>query len=332
MIIASKLGWTVSKRPQWCPDTMGGIGESPTLEDYVRLGGKVIPVTEHFSLVRDLDNRIFGPAGKDYVVTQNSTAFDFFKKFTDAGKMVMETAGALQGGRQVWVLAKLMSSFVLPGGDEVWGYLLFSLPHVWGKALVIKFVTVRVICSNTFAMAMNESTYGRGFRMPHIRAFDEEVEQEALTTLGIATELFEAFEEKAKTLASTKISDEVVVRYIADIFQKDLVTEQFGKGFYRQPERDQATQLVAANAPKLDPQKLKRVAFDTYRAVSSQPGADLESSRGTAWGAYNAVSYYLDHLSGRDRDNALYSSWFGPKAAQKKEALGRALQLVEATS
>ena len=38
----------------------------------------------------------------------------------------MHTAGSLQGGRWVWVLAKVKESFELFGGDKVDSYLLFS--------------------------------------------------------------------------------------------------------------------------------------------------------------------------------------------------------------
>ncbi len=324
MLKISGLDWTVSKRPAFVPGT---ITEFKSFGDFVKQGGQVLDVNDFFFLVRDSDNKVFGPAGKDYVPTLNLQAFNFFKKFTNAGKMRMETAGSLQGGKQVWVLAKLMASFTLPGGDVVHGYLLLSSPHVWGKSLVIKFVTIRVVCANTFAMAMNDSTYGKGFRMPHIRAFDAEVEQEALVTLGIATELFESFGATAHKLAETRVDTEVTIRYISDIFQPEMIVEQFGKGFYKLPDLKQAELLVDPTSPKIDPTQFKRSAYDVLSAVNRQPGADLDSARGTMWGAFNAVTYYADHMAGRDRDNALYAAWFGPKAATKTQALKRAVEI-----
>ena len=332
MLVVSGLDWTVSKRPLFAPAGLESIGpgtDLATFEDYIKAGGKTLPVNEYFALVRDSDSKVLGPSGKDYIPIQNRQAFDFFKKFTDAGQMRMETAGSLQGGKQVWVLAKLKQSFILPGNDEVTGYLLLSSPHIWGKSFVIKFVTIRVVCMNTFTMAMNEAKYGKGFRMPHIRAFDAEVAQEAAISLGIANELFDGFEATANKLARTKVDTDVVVRYIADVFQPELIVEQFGKSFYKATEAKQAEMLLDPTSPKVDASQFKRSAYDVLTAVNRQPGADLESTRGTLWGAFNAVTYYSDHLAGRDRDNAIYSSWFGPKAATKSQALKRAIQMAE---
>lgn len=325
MLTTAKLDWTVSKRPLWTPATNLSVVESNMIVSPTDL----VSVLDYFVLVRDSDNSVFGPAGKDYVPTQNKQAFEFFKKFTTAGHMRMETAGSLQGGKQVWALAKLKKAFVLPGGDEVSGYLLLSSPHIWGKSFVIKFVTIRVVCSNTFTMAMNEAKFGRGFRMPHIRAFDMEVAHEAEISLGIAIELFEGFEATANKLVKAKVDEDVVLRYVADIFQPEMIVEAFGKSFLKKSEADQARLLVSPDSPRLNSTQLKRSAYDVFNAVNRQPGADLESARGTMWGAFNATTYYSDHVAGRDRDNALYSSWFGPKAATKTAALKRAVQMAE---
>ena len=48
------------------------------------------------------------------------------------------------------------------------------------------------------------------------------------------------------------------------------------------------------------------------------------------WHAYLQLSGAEARAAGRDRDNALYSSWFGPKAATKAQALKRAIQVAEA--
>jgi phage/plasmid-like protein (TIGR03299 family) len=319
MLTMASLDWTVSKRPVFVPLEAGS-------ED-VSVGR--LRSADIFALVRDSDNRILGPAGKDYVVTQNKQAFAFFKKFCAAGNLAMETAGSLHGGKQVWCLARLVRVLVLPGGDEIRGYLLFSSPHIWGKSLVIKFVTIRVVCANTFAMAMSESTFGKGWRMPHIRPFDAEVAKEAEKSLCIANELFDGFEVGAKKLAQAKVTDDVVVRYIADVVSPEMLVDVFGKGFYKKTEAEQAKLIVDPSSPKISATDLKSSAYDIFQSVRSQPGADLDSTKETLWGAYNAVSYYADHLAGLSRDNALESAWFGPKSVMKTKAYRRAVQLAD---
>ena len=325
MMVASGLDWTVSKRPLWTDVSPAMVSDVI----YVPGSNSLMRVPDYFALVRDSDCKILGPAGKEYIPTQNAQAFDFFKKFCDAGRMQMETAGSLQGGKQVWVLAKLGKQFTLPGGDEVGGYLLFSSPHYWGKSLLIKFTAIRVVCANTLAMAMSESSHGKGFRMPHVRAFDAEVAREAEITLSIASEMLESFEATATKLAATKVDADVVVRYVADIFQPEEIVAQLGKSFYSLADVKQAELLMDPGSPKVDAGQFKRSAYDVLTAVNRQPGADLESARGTLWGSFNAVTYWADHVAGRDRDNALYASWFGPKAVVKAQALKRAIQMAE---
>jgi hypothetical protein len=52
-------------------------------------------------------------------------------------------------------------------------------------------------------------------------------------------------------------------------------------------------------------------------AIEHAPGA----VPGTAWGAYNGVTYYQDHMAGRSADLRLHSSWRGTGAKNKSTAL-----------
>ena len=58
--------------------------------------------------------------------------------------------------------------------------------------------------------------------------------------------------------------------------------------------------------------------------IHTQPGSTL--FKNTWWQALNAVTYYIDHQSGRDRDATMTSVWLGPKGALKRRALHSALE------
>ena len=65
-------------------------------------------------------------------------------------------------------------------------------------------------------------------------------------------------------------------------------------------------------------------------ALEQQPGANLASSKGTWWGALNAVTYVEDHLrESHEKGNSLHSSWFGVAANRKAKALDLAIQYAE---
>jgi phage/plasmid-like protein (TIGR03299 family) len=321
--VAARAGllWTVSKRPLLTPKNVPDVGGEWDI-------GATMPVADYFALVRDDEDRVLGPCGKDYIVSQNSVAMDFVFKFARAGKMAIETCGQLQGGRIVWVLARMGETFALPGGDEVRGYLLFCCPHTWGKSLVIKFTTIRVVCLNTLVAALAESTLGRGFRMPHLRIFDAAAAHEAEATLKISMELFSSFERKAHKLAKAPAPPEVQVRYLADVLQPELIDEAFGRGFRKLHELEQAKQLMDPTSPKVSPLSFKRSAYDAYGSINRQPGADL--SPNTMWSTFNAITHWADHSAGRDRSRALEAAWFGPKSVLKTQALRRAVQMAEA--
>ena len=138
MLKAAQLEWTVTKRPAYTltdPQWHEDVG--------------VMQADGHHFITRDSDNRILSHCGDDYIPIQNEDIFKFFKKFTEAGHMTMDTAGSLRDGAEIWGLAKIAADFKLAGGDEVKGYLLINQPHVAGKAMTIKFTPIRVVCNNT---------------------------------------------------------------------------------------------------------------------------------------------------------------------------------------
>ena len=67
-----------------------------------------------------------------------------------------------------------------------------------------------------------------------------------------------------------------------------------------------------------------------YEALEQQPGANLKSSKGTWWGAMNAVTFVVDHKWGHDRDAAMHNAWFGGRASLKTRAMTKAIEYAEA--
>ena len=185
MLVAAGLDWTVSKRHLF-------THSEPSVDN----SKEVIPVNDYYVLVRDSDNKTFGPCGPKFVPSQNADAFKFFEKFTSVGDMSMDTAGALKGGEQVWGLAKINDGFTLPGDDRVLGYLLVSVSHKWGKANEIRFTPIRVVCNNTLTYALADKTRP-SFKMPHLTALDADVFKSAEEALGIAGDRMKDFKESA---------------------------------------------------------------------------------------------------------------------------------------
>lgn len=271
-------------------------------------------LNSHYALVRDTDSKILGICGPDYQPTQNEETFDFFTRFCKAGDMTMETAGSLQEGKRVWGLAKIKGGFMLKGQDEVEGYILLDNPHIWGKSLQIMFTPIRVVCNNTLTQALNGADMERTFRMSHDRVFNDDIKKAAEEKVGLAMASLNVFKEQAEFLASKKCNDKAAIEFFARLTSPN----------------DVGTLLDLSENGELSRADLGRTANKLIDILHTQPGADLKTSKGTYWGAFNAVTYYYDHVAGVNPDKRLTSAWFGAAANRKRHALNLALDLAEA--
>jgi phage/plasmid-like protein (TIGR03299 family) len=250
------------------------------------------PVAGHFGLVRSDNGKVLEVVGSKFQVTQPRVAVDFLHEFVSAGDATMETMGILDEGRLVWGLAKLGTSDVKPG-DAVNEYLLVALPYMLGKANIVKRVHERVVCHNTYTAALREN--GAEYRLSHRRAFGELEQAEARHVLGLAREQLESERATMRALANVTMAYEDVLKTLAGVFDPDLEVE---------PGMDLA-------------EKGNRAINKVMMAYATAPGADP----GTAWGAFNAATYYADHVAGRNPDSRLRSAWFGQMANAKDATL-----------
>ena len=77
--------------------------------------------------LRSTDSAALGIVSDRYKVVQNEDAFQFTDDLLGAG-VTYETAGALQGGRKVWMLARMPNRYII-AGDEIAPYLVVMNSH-----------------------------------------------------------------------------------------------------------------------------------------------------------------------------------------------------------
>ena len=258
-----------------------------------------LEINDKVALVRTSDNTLLDVTGKDWKPVQNEEAFTFFSEFVAAGDMEMHTAGSLKEGRNVWALAKVKESFDVFGEDRVDSYLLFSNPHQYGKAVDVRFTPIRVVCHNTLTFSLQNASK-HSVKVGHRTAFDADTVKE---TLGIASEKFAKYKEMAQFLGSRKITAESLIQYYNDIFPTTS-------------RKEEKTPVVVYD-------DLSKAAKMCYDALEVQPGAEFAA--GTWWQAFNSVTYYTDHLQGRNSENRLHNQWFGYNQAKKVTAAEKAV-------
>jgi len=290
MLKVAKIDWTVSKRPVfWDP----------------KGDGKMVKIDDKELLVRDTDQHPLSMVGANWKPVQNLQAVDFMTKFVKEAKMEMETMGSLWYGKYIWALARIKKSDFAIQKDELRTYILLCSPHVLGHALSISYTNVRVVCWNTLTMALGSSLKGKGkhaFNNPHSIEFTDDVKAQAAEALGLAVKQTEEFKQVVAMLAKKKAAEDKVEAYFANVMQYD-------------PEK-------AKKEGRPEP----RIINKFREALVHAPGQDLNTAKGTWWGALNAVTHVVDHNLGRDRDTALRTAWFGQKAGYKRRALDLAMQ------
>ena len=125
-IVRAKLDWRVIEEPILQAD-----------------GDKTAPKKR---LVRDRDRHQLGIVDRDYTPLQNDMAFRWFDPLLEKGRIQLDAAGSLQGGRHIWILAKVKN---MEGkiGHEDWvrPYLLLHNSHDGSDAVWLQFTPIRVV-------------------------------------------------------------------------------------------------------------------------------------------------------------------------------------------
>lgn len=266
-------------------------------------------IKDRFALVRATDGEFYDVCSPKYVVHQPKDAWDFMRRFTDAGNMHLNTVGQLLRGKFLWALADVGSEFTIGREDVVRGRLLIVTPYQVGRPTVIKHVNERVVCWNTMSAALAED--GGEFRVPHTLAFDADVHELAEEALGLSQARLAEFKAAAEQLAQVRVTGEQADDYFRTVFKlapADLEVRKL------------ADDADAAGAGS-------RVLVKLHEALETGPGAKLPGTLGTAWGALNAVTFVSDHQLGRDKEKTLRDNWLGYRGQTKRRALDEALKL-----
>jgi phage/plasmid-like protein (TIGR03299 family) len=242
---------------------------------------------KHDVLYRSDTKAPLGIVSHRYRIVQPKTVLRFFQTLCeDVGGFSMETAGCLFGGRKIWGLARAEKSFCVGDDDRVRRYLLFATSYDLSCATTIRQTSIRVVCNNTLQAAM---AGGSDFVVQrHASQFRPSLIREKMHL----DESWTAFRAACRKLAGIKI------------------------------KRQQAVEIFTALFLGPDGLAQKRKIEAATRLLTTAPGQQLDTAKGTAWGVLNAITRLIDHeAKTRTADNRLDKAWFGSGAMLKKRAL-----------
>jgi phage/plasmid-like protein (TIGR03299 family) len=286
------MDWSILETPvRYMAETSGILGAIKSFDDQ-----KV--------LYRSDNHEALSVVGSRYQVVQPREVLEFYRDLTEVSGFELETAGVLKAGRKFWALARTGKQAVLKGNDTINGYLLLATSCDGTLATTATPTTIRVVCSNTLNLALQGASCA--VKVPHRTSFDP---QAVKKQLGIAVSHWDSFMYGMKTLAERRVKSHEAMSY----FLKVICQPSAGA-----PQDNTAGLSNERALAKV------QALFD-----GQGRGAELASSKGTAWGLLNAVTEFVDHeRRARNQEYRLDSAWFGQGALLKQRAMDQAMQLV----
>jgi len=166
--------------------------------------------------IRDTDYRVLGVVTDRYRVVQNEEAFAFTDALLGEGGQY-ETAGSLQEGRKIWLLAKLPEKYIMEG-ERVNPYLVFSSSHDGSGSIKVAMTPIRVVCQNTLNLALGSAK--RVWSTIHVGDLAAKME-EAHNTLQLAGQYMGQLGTEFARLSRIRLSDQKVAEYIEQLLPTD---------------------------------------------------------------------------------------------------------------
>lgn len=216
--------------------------------------------------VRDTERKVLGVVSDRYKVVQNVDAFSFTDELLGKG-VRYETAGSLQNGKKVWLLARFPREYII-AGERISPYLVFSNTHDGSGSVKVAVTPVRVVCNNTLNLALD--TARRSFSMIHTGNIQDKI-QEAKDTLFMAEEYMDCLGVEFEQLRRQKVTDQQVKEYVELLL----------------PMEKEPTAVQSKNTIRLREDMMKRY----YDAP------DLKKVGNNAYRFINAVSDFTTHSS-----------------------------------
>ncbi|AHJ88592.1 hypothetical protein Jolie1_092 [Mycobacterium phage Julie1] len=242
-----------------------------------QVGDLMLPVPDRFAVVRTnpvtAAPEALGVVGDRWTPFQNEETTELLSEITDEGGAHIETIGALRGGRDTFVTMKMPAhmefrSPVTGELDTTDLYISILNNHSGEASLRALISPVRIVCANTQRMAEGSARSMVALRhtgSPKARL--AEVRQ----LLGLTFAYRDTFVEQCERLIAREMSDAEVLESLEGVWGVGGATTE--------------KQAEARKAKALE-------VFEVYAS-----DVTVAAFKGTAFGAYNAGTRYLDHVA-----------------------------------
>lgn len=233
---------------------------------FIRTTKGMRKVDNQFAIGRKDTEEVFQVASSQYTIKQNIEAAHDLDTLTH-GHGGFVAAGSLGGGRKVYYVADLGTSFDVGGGDEVRNQLLLTNTHNGGGAMTAIILPFRLSCLNQLNVAMSSAK--TKFKMVH-KASIEGFADRAVQFFSEVEAYNEVFAAECRALR-----EKTMARIDQHVFAYQLL----------ELDPNNVDAVKGGQRRNLD-ELLHTIAFPT--------GFD-RNERDTAWALFNAVTEWVDH-------------------------------------
>jgi phage/plasmid-like protein (TIGR03299 family) len=206
-----------------------------------------------------------GVAGRVWRPFQNEETLPLLDELRGQTNGEFETAGSLDGGRRVFITCKLPDGMLIGGLDPVDRYLTVVNYHDGAGALILLDTAIRSVCANTVAAAL--ANHRSKVSLWHTEGGRQSI-MELRARLGITYAYDAELEKELERMIQAPCSE------------AEFVTES--RKLWAPPNPDSKRAVNNQRRRELDLVTLF-LESDTNKGI-----------RSTRWGAYNAVTEYLD--------------------------------------
>lgn len=259
-------------------------------------------IPSHYATLRTDTHQVLGVVGKDYQLVQNVEAFQFFDAIVGGDGIFYETAGALGKGERVFITAKLPDYIRVGNGDDVTKkYIFLTTSHDGSGSITAAFTPVRVVCQNTLNAALRNMS--NVIRIRHTAGAKQRLEQ-AHKVMGLANQFSNMLEGIFNQWTKVKVSDPEMKKLI----QLALCPNKETLEYIKKGKEDEISTVF------------KNTVEDAFAYAMKSDTQQMETTKGTLFGTYNAVTgYYQNVRTYKDEQAKLQSIVLGGTAQLKSQ-------------
>ncbi|MEP7376798.1 MAG: DUF932 domain-containing protein [Chitinophagaceae bacterium] len=194
-----------------------------------------------------------------------------------------------KNGERIFITAKLPGYIKVGREDLIEQYLFLTTSHDGYGSITAAFTPVRIVCNNTLNAALR--TQNNSVKIRHTMGAKERLEQ-AHVVMGISNKLSLELEQIFNRWASLRITDPELKKLI----QLAMV-----------PNKEVLQNIQAGKDDELST-CFKNICDTTFEYAMSNTSQLQETTKGTLFGAYNAVTGYFQNVRHYKDDEARLKS------------------------